>query len=155
GAAELPDAVFVEDTCVVLDEVAIVARPGAPSRRAEVTSMASLLEEYRPLRRIESPGTLDGGDVLRLGRVLFVGVSCRTNGEGADQLRALVAPFGYDVAPVPVAGCLHLKTAVTAVAESTLLVNPAWVEPRHFGVARVIEVHPTEAFAANALLLGE
>jgi dimethylargininase len=150
----LPDAVFVEDVAVVLDEVAILTRPGAESRRAEVSSVAKVLARHRPLRVLEAPGTLDGGDVLRVGRSLYVGQSARSNTEGTDQLRDRISEFGYTVQSVPIHGCLHLKSAVTQVAEDTLLVQPAWVDPAAFAGFRLIEVDPSEEHAANALWLG-
>ncbi len=154
-----PDAVFVEDVAVVLDEVAICTRPGATSRRAEVASVANALEAHRALRTIEAPGTLDGGDVLRIARTLYVGRSARTNASGIDQLRSLVAGEalggqGYEVRPVPVRGCLHLKSAVTLVSEDTVLINPAWVDRAHFRDLRQIDVDPAEPHAANALRVG-
>ncbi|MFW6202405.1 MAG: dimethylargininase, partial [Gemmatimonadota bacterium] len=117
-----PDAVFVEDTAVVLDEVAIVARPGAASRRPEVEAVADALRPYRPIRRVREPGTLDGGDVLRIDRMLYVGRSARTNAEGRRQLAEIAGEHDYAVMPVELRGCLHLKTAATAVAARTLLV---------------------------------
>lgn len=151
---ELPDAVFLEDTAVVVDEVAVITRPGAASRRAETASVATALAAYRRLATIEAPATLDGGDVLRLGRRLFVGVSGRTNAAGIAQLRAALAPYGYTVEAVPVHGCLHLKSAVTQVAPDAVLVNPAWVDAAAFPGFTPIPVDPGEPFAANALLLG-
>jgi dimethylargininase len=148
-----PDSVFVEDTAVVLDEVAVVARPGAPSRRAEPAAVADALRSYRPLVAIEAPGTLDGGDVLRLGRTLFVGVGARTNDAGLSRLARLLAPFGYAVEGVAVERCLHLKSAATLVADDLLLVNPEWVAAGAFGGARTLAVDVAEPFAANALLL--
>jgi dimethylargininase len=149
---DLPDSVFVEDTAVVLPELAVITRPGAPARRPETATVASALAEWRPLARIEEPGTLDGGDVLVLNREIVVGRTLRTNAEGIAQLSALVAPTGYAVREVPVTGCLHLKTAVTRVAERVLLVNPAWIDYRtHFPGWMVVEVDPLEPFAANAL----
>ncbi len=150
----LPDAVFVEDMAVVLDEVAVLTRPGAESRRAEGASVAEVLARHRPLRTIDAPGTLDGGDVLRVGRVLYVGQSARSNTAGAEQLRERISEFGYEVRQVPIHGCLHLKSAVTQVGEGTLLVQPAWVDPAAFAGSRVIEVDPEEAHAANALWVG-
>jgi dimethylargininase len=152
-APDLPDAVFVEDTCVVLDELAVIARPGAESRRPEVQSAADALAAVRDLHFIQPPGTLDGGDVLHLGRRLYVGLTARTNRAGIDQLKSFVAAHGYEVIAVPVAGCLHLKTAATAVAEDAVLVNRAWVDPGRFGRPRVIDVDPAEPLAANALLV--
>jgi dimethylargininase len=150
-----PDAVFVEDTAVVLDEIAVITRPGAESRRAEVDSSAAALARYKRLAYIEAPGTLDGGDVLTVGRSLFVGLSARSNHAGIEQLRAHIAPYGYTVHGVELQGCLHLKTAVTQVAEKTLLINPAWVAKSAFPGMTFIEVDPAEPPAANAVLIGE
>jgi len=150
---DLPDAVFVEDAAVVLPELAIITRPGAPSRRPEVSSVAAGLARYRRLATIEAPGTVDGGDVLVMGKTLFVGESQRSNRHAIEQLVALLTPSGYAVRGVPVNGCLHLKSAVTLCGQDMLLVNPAWVDPGVFGARTVIEVDPTEPHAANALLL--
>jgi dimethylargininase len=150
----LPDAVFVEDTAVVVDEVAVITRPGALSRRPETHSMAEALAPYRRVVAIEAPGTLDGGDVLRVGRVLYVGRSARTNAEGIAQLARHLAPHGYAVRAVETRGCLHLKSAVTELADGMLLVNPAWVEPRDFSEFTLVEVDPAEPQAANALRVG-
>jgi dimethylargininase len=152
---DLPDSVFVEDTVVVLDDVAVLTRPGAESRRPEVASVASVIELWRPCVRIEAPGTLDGGDVLRVGRELFVGQSGRSNAEGISQLAAAIAPFGYRTVPVPVRGCLHLKSAVTLVAPDTLLINDAWVDRSHWPGMRFIPVAPEEPHAANALRVAD
>ena len=152
----LPDSVFVEDTAIVLDEVAIVTRPGAESRRPETDHIAPVLANYRRVTFIQSPGTLDGGDVLRLGRRIFVGRSGRSDESGIEQLRAVVWPHGYTVTALPVSGCLHLKSAVTEVAAGVVLVNPAWVDAAAFGdVLRVVDVDPEEPYAANGLLAGE
>lgn len=151
---ELPDSVFVEDTALVLDEVAVITRPGAPSRRPETTSIADVLGRYRKLVRIDSPGTLDGGDVLRVERSLYVGTTSRSNSSGIEQLGALLRPFDYRVVPVPVRGCLHLKSAVTQVAAGTLLINSQYVERRAFPGMRFIEVDDSEPLGANALMVG-
>jgi len=151
---DLPDAVFVEDCALVLDEIAILARPGAPSRRPEVAAVEEALRPHRPTLRLGAPATLDGGDVLRVGRCLFVGLSTRTTALAAEELEGLVAPFGYSVAPAEVRGCLHLKSAATEVAPGVLLVNPAWTGDWVRGFER-IEVDPAEPLAANALLVGE
>lgn len=149
-----PDSVFVEDTAIVLEDVAVSTRPGAESRRDEVASIAAALADFRELRRIEAPATLDGGDVLRLGDVLHVGVSARSNKDGIVQFGRLLAPFGYSVAAVPIQGCLHLKSAVTQVAGDLLLVNPDWVDASRFDGWRNIAVDPAEPNAANTLLVG-
>ncbi|HEX5961160.1 MAG TPA: arginine deiminase-related protein [Rhodanobacteraceae bacterium] len=150
-----PDSVFVEDTVIVLDEVAVITRPGAASRRGETTSMAVALDGLRELRHIEAPGTLDGGDVLRLDRVLYVGASTRSNADGIAQLAGVAAPLGYRVETMPLRGCLHLKSAVTQVAPDRLLLNPAWVDAGRFPDWASLEVDATEAHAANALQVGE
>ena len=152
---ELPDSVFVEDVAIVLDEIAVITRPGAQSRRSETLSVAEALTAYRRIWFVEAPGTLEGGDVLRLGNRLFVGLSGRSNQSGIMQLRAVAWPYGYTVSAVPVAGCLHLKSAVTQVADRMLLVNPQWVDASIFGQFTVIDVDPDEPYAANGLLVGD
>ncbi|MFQ5349486.1 MAG: dimethylarginine dimethylaminohydrolase family protein [Thermoanaerobaculia bacterium] len=151
----LPDSVFVEDAAVVLDEAAIITRPGAAARRSETASVAAALAPYRRLLAVDSPATLDGGDVLRSGRRLWAGLTGRTGEAGVEQLRALVSPLGYDVTAVAVRDCLHLKSAVSEVAEGTLLLNPTMVDRRPFAGLRLIEVDPTEPMAANALRAGD
>jgi dimethylargininase len=150
----LPDSVFVEDVAVVLDEVAVITRPGAESRRAESASVAAVLARYRALVHLTAPATLDGGDVLRLGRELLVGASGRSNAAGVAQLQAAVAGFGYSVRQLPIRGCLHLKSAVTEVAEGLLLVQPQWIDATAFPGFTIIEVDPDEPHAANALRVG-
>jgi len=151
----LPDSVFVEDVAIVLDEVAVLTRPGALSRRAEVASVAEVLRRYRPVLAIEAPGTLDGGDVLRVGRALYVGESARSNAEGMAQLREVLAGYGYTVQGVPIRGCLHLKSAVTPLSNDTLLLQPKWVDRDRFADFRVIEIDPAEPHAANVLRIGD
>jgi len=154
-APEHPDAVFIEDAAVVVDEVAVITRPGAASRRGETAGVEAALAGLRPLARIEAPGTLDGGDVLLVGRRVFVGRTARTNEAGIAQLRAILAPHGYLVEGVAVTGCLHLKTAVTALDDATVLVNPAWVDPAAFAPLAAVAVDPAEPMAANVLRIGD
>jgi dimethylargininase len=151
AAPEFPDGVFVEDTAVVVDGLAVLTRPGAASRRGEVESVAAVLAPLLPNARITAPGTLDGGDVLRLGDVLYVGSSGRTNTEGLRQLAEFV---DLEVRPVPLRGALHLKTAVTALDSETIVVQPRWVDAEHFGKVRLVEVDPREPFGANTLRVG-
>lgn len=151
----LPDSVFIEDAAVVLDELALLTRSGAASRRPERESVARALKPHRRLESVEAPGTLDGGDVLRVGRRLWVGVSSRSNEEGRRRLAGLARPLGYEVREVPVRGCLHLKSAVCAVDEGTLLLNPRWVSAEAFPGLEILEVDPDEPFAANLLSIGE
>jgi dimethylargininase len=153
-APELPDAVFIEDIAIVLDEVAVMTRPGAASRRPESADVASLLGNYRPLRRMLPPATLDGGDVLRLGRTLYVGRSARTNAAGIAEFGMLVGDFGYRVVSVDVGRCLHLKSAVTEIADGLLLINPEWVSPAAFPGWQSLPIDPAEPHAANALRIG-
>ena len=154
-APELPDSVFVEDPAIVLDELAILTRPGAPSRRGEVPELARALAPYRRCAQIEAPATLDGGDVLRIGKTLYVGRSGRSDEAALVQLRAIVTPLGYEVVGVPVLGCLHLKSAITEIGEGVLLANREWVDTGRFGDATIIDVAPGEPSAANALKVGE
>lgn len=150
----LPDSVFVEDTAVVLDSLAVMAMPGAPSRRPEVPPVRDALGRFRRIVAIVLPGTLDGGDVLRVGRTLFAGRSRRTNDEGIRQLAEFARADGYGVVPVRVTGCLHLKSAVTVIAPDTVLMNRAWIDPAPFARFRILDVAPDEPSAANTLTLG-
>lgn len=151
----LPDAVFVEDSAVVLDECAVLTRPGAASRRPEVESIRQALAPYRKLFTIANPGTLDGGDVLVVGKDIYMGISARSNRSALDQLQQFLAPYSYKLHGVLVTGCLHLKSAVTQAAADILLINPLWVERELFQGMNFIEVDPSEPYAANALLVGE
>ncbi|MCI0387762.1 MAG: dimethylargininase [Acidobacteria bacterium] len=152
---ELPDSVFVEDTAIVLDELAVIARPGTDLRKLETESVAQALMSYRRLSYIEPPGTIDGGDVLRIGDTVYIGLSGRSNYAGVLQMRSLLAPYGYVVKGVKVGGCLHLKSAVTEVGENILLINPAWVDVSVFGSIALIEIEPSEPFGGNALRVGD
>jgi len=152
--ATMPDAVFIEDTAVVVDELAVVTRPGAESRRRETTAVAGALASYRATEAIAAPGTLDGGDVLRIGRTLYVGAGQRSNAEGIAQLARLLAPWDYAVRAVPTRDCLHLKTAATEAAPGIVVLNPGWVDRGAFGPVNVIEVDPGEPFAGNVLRVG-
>ena len=151
GEPNNPDSVFVEDTAIVLPEIAIITRPGAPSRRGEIASVAAALRKYRSLASIEEPATLDGGDVLRIGKRIFVGISSRTDREAVKQLRQIVEAFNYAIEPVTVTGCLHLKSAVTQVGPRKVLLNRQWVDASSFDDYDVIDVD--EPYAANALLV--
>ncbi len=148
---DLPDSVFVEDTALVLDELAVILRPGAASRRAETASIAKALTPYHKLSHVDEPGTIDGGDVLCIGWAIFVGLSYRSNAAGVERLRGIVKPHGYRVEGIRVAGCLHLKSAVTQVAADTLLINRACVDAELLPKMRLIEVDPSEPSGGNAL----
>jgi dimethylargininase len=151
---DLPDSVFVEDTAFVLPEVAVITRPGADSRKPETESIIHALTPFTRLVRLQAPATLDGGDVLVLGKNIYVGLSTRSNQEAIDQLNDLLWEYGYSVTGVRLHDCLHLKTAVTRVDEDTLLINKNWVDTNHFMEFHMIEVDPDEPFAANCLPVG-
>jgi dimethylargininase len=151
----LPDSMFVEDPAIVLDELAVILPLGTDSRRPEGVSLAQALAPFRKLARVELPGTLEGGDVQRIGRKLYVGLSGRSNAEGHRQLAAILAPYGYEVISVRVAGCLHLKSAVTHLGGKTLLANRAWFNTTPFTGYEWIDVDPLEPHAANALAVGD
>ena len=150
---ELPDSVFVEDIAIVLDEIGVITRPGADSRRPEIPSIAAALSQFRKLGYLKEPATMDGGDVLVVGKTIYVGLSSRSNQKAVAQLQNILNPFGYSVKEVEIHGCLHLKSGVTRVAEHTLLINPKWVEKKYFPGLGFIEIDPSEPFAANALLI--
>jgi len=146
-----PDCCFVEDVAVVLDEVALLTRPGALSRRGEVQAVEAVLARYRPIETTPPPATLEGGDVLRVAHTLYVGRSARTNEAGVARLAALAEPHGYRVVPVPVTGCLHLKSAVTALDQERVLVNRDWLDPSPFRGLELVDVAAEEPGAANVL----
>lgn len=152
---EFPDAVFVEDTAVVVDEAAVICPMGAPSRRGEEAAVAAELARHRPLVQLAAPATLEGGDVLQIGKNIFVGQGGRTNPAGARALAEALKPFGYRVIPVATRGCLHLKSACTALDEFTVIINPDWVSRDIFREYRVVPVPPQEPRAANVLRLNE
>jgi dimethylargininase len=151
---DIPDAVFVEDIAVVFDELAIITRPGAESRRAETDAVAAALGKHRRLRTVQAPATIDGGDVLVVGKRVYIGCSSRTNEDAIAQVRQILAPVGYTVYDVPVTGCLHLKSAVTSLGDGVLLINPEWVNPALFAGLDFIPIERDEAMAANALRVG-
>jgi dimethylargininase len=151
AAEDCPDSVFVEDTVVVCDDLAVLTRPGAPQRRPEVDGVARVTASLG-LRaaRIEAPGTLDGGDVLQAGTTVYVGRGGRTNGEGIRQLRALLAPLGRTVTGVPLGAVLHLKSAVTALPDGTFLLLPDLVPAGLFPAVRPV----TEESGCHVVPLG-
>src|SRR5882762_412263 len=149
----LPDSMFVEDPAIVLDELAVILPLGTETRRREAPSLAQALAAFRKLEYVTLPGTLEGGDVLRIGRKLFVGVTRRSNAEGIRQLAAILSPYNYEVIAVPVTGCLHLKSAVTHLGRNTLLANRAWFDTNPLTGHEWIDTDPSEPHAANALAL--
>ena len=148
-----PDAYFVEDTAVITPEIAVITRPGAPQRRGEAETVARRLADFRPLKAIGAPGTLDGGDVLIVGQDVFVGLSGRTNRQGADQLQRILSPFGYRCRPVAVPDGLHLKSSVASLGNRQLLLKASWSQHSAFGDYDKLLVPPREAYACNTLAI--
>lgn len=148
---EQPDAVFVEDAAIALDELAVVAPMGASSRRGESRSVEEALARYLPVTRLTPPATLDGGDVMRAGRRVFVGRSRRTNQAAIDQLEQVLSPYAYQVIPVDVKGALHLKSACSFVGGRTILANTEWVDLAPFAGFEVLAVDASEAWGASVL----
>jgi dimethylargininase len=150
-----PDAVFVEDVAMVLDEIAIVTAPGAASRRGETESIARAVGKYRPVQHLSPPATLDGGDVVRIGKTLYVGLSSRTNQSGIDQLGGLLSPLGYMVLAVEVEGALHLKTACTYAGRGILLANPEWADTNIVTDVEILAVDEQEPWGGSVLAIGD
>ena len=153
--ADLPDSAFVEDTAFILPEAAVITRPGADSRKPETASITQALSPHIRLLFIREPATLDGGDVLVVGKRIFIGLSTRSNNEAIEQLRDLLDKYGYSVTGVRLQDCLHLKSAVTRVDDSALLINKNWVDTEPFTDYDLIEVDPSEPQAANCLPIGD
>jgi len=149
-----PDSVFVEDSAVVLDGTAVIARSGAVARRREGKLLEPLLPENLEITSIEAPGTLDGGDVLVVGKQIFAGLSTRTNAEGIEQLSRIASRIGYRTSPVEVHGCLHLKSAASAIGEGKVLLNPELIDASSLGDIDRVLIPGNEAEGANVLLLG-
>lgn len=149
-----PDSCFVEDTAIVVDELAIICSMGVASRRGETRLIERELSKYREIARISLPTTIEGGDVLRIGKKIFVGQSSRTNREGIEQLARILEPRGYSVAEVRTNGSLHLKSACTAIDEETLFVNPDWVELDAFRGFNLAHTPAEEPWSANTLRVG-
>lgn len=155
GLPDLPDAVFIEDTAVVLDEIAVVCLPAVKDRRPELASVIDVLRQYRSLRFLTPPATLEGGDIVLKGTTIFVGNSSRTNLEGVTQLRQIVEPLGYEVKLVKVSGCLHLSTGASWLGGDTMLVNPNWIDVSGFAGCRIIPVPESEPWGANVVKIGD
>jgi dimethylargininase len=150
---EFPDAHFIEDVAVITPEIAVITRPGAPERLGEIEHIRDILSDLRPLAAIEEPGTLDGGDVMRIEQTVYIGLSTRTNEEGAKQLAGILAPYGYETHLVPLVEGLHLKSSVNYIGRNTLLMTEAWASHPLFESFDKIIVPAEEAYAANSLLV--
>jgi len=151
----MPDSVFIEDPAIVLDEVALIGRMGAVKRRSEAESLKRVLSAIRPLKFVDPPATLEGGDRVRIGRTLFVGISCRTNLSGVEQLRKILVPYDYEIKPVKVSGCLHLTTGCSYLGDHTVFMNPDWIDASGFKGFNIIHTLPEEPWAANTMMIGD
>jgi dimethylargininase len=151
----LPDSVFVEDTAFILPEVAVITHPGADSRKPETESIVRALTPLIRLVRVHEPATVDGGDVLVLGKRIYIGLSTRSNQDAINQLNELLREYGYSVTGIELHDCLHLKSAVTRVDHKTLLINKNWIDASYFEHFDLIEVDPSEPHAANCLPIGD
>jgi dimethylargininase len=146
-----PDAVFVEDAAIALEDLAVVAPMGAASRAGESTTVEAGLARFLPVTHLTAPATLDGGDVLRVGRRVFVGVSRRTNRPAVEQLATVLRPYDFEVIGVSVRGALHLKSACTSLGGEAILANPDWVDLAPFGEMEVVSVDAGEPWAGSVL----
>jgi dimethylargininase len=155
ASRELPDCAFVEDTAVVLDEVAVLSSMGARSRAAETADVEPVLAEYRRIERLPAGATLEGGDVLRVGRTLLVGQSKRTNAAGAEALANVAGRHGYQLRPIAVRHALHLKTGCTALPDGRLLVNRVWLHDSELSGFDLIDLPPLEPWGANVVVIGD
>lgn len=156
-AAEMafPDAHFVEDAAVVTPDIAVITNPGAPARQGEEITIAPVLKDFRPIARIQAPGTLDGGDVLMVGSHFFIGISARTNPEGAGQLGRILERFGNTWQTVAVGGGLHLKSGVNHVGGGTLLLTEAFNRMDVFEGYEKLVLDPAETYAGNSLWVND
>jgi dimethylargininase len=150
---DMPDCVFVEDTAIVLDEIAVMMSPGAESRRGEPAGIEAALRAHREIARVELPGTIDGGDVVRAGRDIFVGRSARTNAAGINALREIVKRFGYSVTGIPVQECLHLKSACSTLPDGRFLVNRNWIDVSPLPADKLVQVPDAEQWAGDVLVI--
>jgi dimethylargininase len=151
----MPDCVFVEDTALVLDELAVMMSPGAESRRGEPLGIEPTLREYRSIERVVLPSTIDGGDIVRAGRDIYVGRSPRTNVAGIESLREIVRRYGYTVTAVPVHGCLHLKTACSALPDGRFLINANWIDASPLPRAKLLQVPESEQWSGDVLAIDD
>ncbi len=152
---DFPDAHFVEDTAVVTSDIAVITIPGAEARRGEEATIAPVLAEYRRIECITPPGTLDGGDVLQVGNHFFIGLSERTNLQGAEQLARILESRGHTWTKVRVGDGLHFKSSVNYVGQNSLIVNPEFSALDQLDAFNLILTDRTESYAANTLLVND
>lgn len=148
---ELPDAVFVEDSALVLDEIAVLGATGVPGRRSEVHSVHEFLAKHREVVTIDAGARFEGGDAIQRGRRLYVGQSTRTCMRAIECLAEILSSYSYEVQPVRVSGCLHLSTGASYLEEDVVLVNPEWVDVAAFADCEILSVPKEEPWAANVL----
>ncbi len=152
---QFPDGCFVEDTAVIFPDAAIITNPGAKSRTEEIVSMREILEQYRPLFSIELPGTLEGGDVLRIDKQFYIGVSERTNSAGIQQFSKIVSAFGYTTTAIQLTSILHLKTGLSYIGNNTILGIKEMLEHKAFLQYQKIEITAGEEYACNCILIAD
>ena len=150
---DFPDGVFVEDTAVVADEIAVITTMGVSSRKGEQETVAARLADFRTIVRLEPPAALEGGDVMRIGRTLYAGLSTRTNKEAVYSLQRILAPYDYKIVPVAMDNCLHLKTGCTFVGRNSILINTDCISAKEFHDFELIELPKEEPWAGNSLLI--
>ena len=151
--ADYPDAYFVEDVAVITPEIAVISNPGALSRRDEPDYIVTDIARFRQTRRISEPGTLDGGDVLQIEKHFFVGLSERTNVDGAEQLGRLLQEFGYSWSTVNVGAGLHLKSSINYLGQNTIMITDEMAGRAEFSRFNQVIVPQSESYAANSLLI--
>ena len=153
---DFPDSTFVEDTAIMLEECAIITNPGAESRKGEIFEIHDVLQSlYSELEMIYAPGTLEGGDVMRVGRHVYIGLSHRSNMAGAQQLIGILKKYEYTASIVPLKSFLHLKTGMSYLGNNILLVSGEFVGNPTFESFRQVLVEPDEAYAANSIRVND
>jgi len=151
-----PDSCFVEDPAIVTEKVAIVTNPGAESRNGEKVDIKKVLEKfYENIEEIQEPGTVEGGDILRVGDHFYIGISCRTNQAGAESLRDILAKYGYTSTLVPLAKFFHLKTGIAYLGDKDLLVAGEFIDHPDFKDFNRIVVSDEEEYAANCVAIND
>jgi len=147
-----PDSTFVEDTAIVNKEFAIITNPGAISRQGEVVEINIVLEKfYNNIESIKSPGTVDGGDIMKVENQFFIGISKRTNIEGANQLKIILENYGYPCYTIPLIRVLHLKTGVAYIGDNNLIAAGEFIDKPIFKGFNIIKVEKDESYAANSI----
>jgi dimethylargininase len=149
----LPDCCFTEDAAIVTDVLGIISLPGTESRHAEIIEMEKALTSFKKIRHIAAPATIEGGDVLKIGKKLFIGNSARTNDEGIKQVANMVSELGYEVIPVKIRNTLHLKTVCTYLGNNCIIYADGHFDENIFAEYDKIIVPATESYCANTLVV--